>query len=145
MQLSQRVTSVEGRLQSLTSRFPFQLVTMDFVTHLPKTAKGNCVLFVMTDHYTKWVEIAALPGETAELAAQELFDRIIMRHGAPEILLSDNGKAFRSKLLEYVSRLFEIHQRFTTALCSEHQLDWDTHLAAVQFVCVIQKRSGAAS
>ena len=70
-------------LQSITTRRPEELVTMDIVEY-PLSARGYRYCLLMIDHFTKWLELFPLRNQKAETVAKKLFDGWIPRHGAPE-------------------------------------------------------------
>ena len=51
------------------------------------TARGNNCILVITDLLTKWVEVYALPDETAETVSNCVVD-FISRHGCPEHIIT---------------------------------------------------------
>ena len=44
--------------------------------------------------------------------ADAIPEKLILEHGAPDILLSDNGKEFTNDTLAYVNGEFNINQHF---------------------------------
>ncbi|EZA62953.1 hypothetical protein X777_11969 [Ooceraea biroi] len=50
----------------------------------------------MQDRFTKWVEIRPIRRTTASTILAALTDAIILRHGCPEEILTDNGTQFRT-------------------------------------------------
>jgi hypothetical protein len=78
---------------------------------MPTTSAGNNTLLLFTDYLTRWPEAVAIrckkAGDpTAEQVAQALIEVVISRHGLPQCILSDKGKAFCegavAKLLQYL-------------------------------------------
>ena len=53
----------------------------------------------------------AIPEKEAKPVANS---KLVLDHGAPEILLSDNGKEFTNDTLAYVCKEFNIEQYFTS-------------------------------
>ena len=94
---------------------PFELIGMDFVGPLPKTARGNQYIMVVTDYLTRWAEAFALPDATAKETARVLLEEIICRHGCPKRILSDNGQNFNSKMIRELCDLMDARKVFTTA------------------------------
>lgn len=94
---------------------PFQRVGVDFLT-LQTSKKGNSKLLVFTDYLTRWVEAILVEEEIAEVAAQELFNRIICRFGCPQELLSDRGPPFVAKLLKRLAKIMGVDKTFITPL-----------------------------
>ena len=48
------------------------------------------------------------------MVANAIFEKLILEHGTPEVLLSDNGKEFTNDTLAYVCQEFNIEQHFTS-------------------------------
>ena len=68
----------------------------------------------MVDHVTKWPIAKAIPDKEATTVVNAIFEKHILEHGAPEVLLSDNGKGFTNDTLAYVCQEFNIKQHFTS-------------------------------
>ncbi len=50
----------------LSSGAPWDTLAIDYMGPLPETANGNKYILVMTDHFTKYVEVVAVPNQRAE-------------------------------------------------------------------------------
>ena len=87
---------------------PFQMVAMDFGPELPKSLAGNKYYLVISDYYTKWPEVVAVPDQKASTVAHALVQELIPRHGVPEILHSDQGKAFESEVIKELCSILGI-------------------------------------
>ena len=79
---------------------PFQVVAGDIIGPLPRTAKGFEYILVLQDLFTRWIEAAPIRKANAKNVIGELDRRIFLRHGTPEVFLSDNGTEFKNKLVE---------------------------------------------
>ena len=53
---------------------------MDFITPLPKTARGNAGLFVVVDRLSKFIRLAATPEHVDAPQVAQLFHSIVYRH-----------------------------------------------------------------
>jgi transposase InsO family protein len=95
-------------------RFPFERCHVDLFGPLTKSKRGNTFVLVFKDALTKWVEIFALPDATMESVAECMIDEIFMRHGSPEILVSDRGSPFVNSLMKQLCSLLKI-KKVTTA------------------------------
>ena len=93
---------------------PFAKVSIDLVVDLPTSHDGNKNILVMVDHLTSWPMAKAIPDKEATTVARAIYEKLIVEHGAPEILLSDNGKEFSNDTLAYVCEEFCIEQHFTS-------------------------------
>ena len=80
----------------------------------PVSHSGNKIILVMTDHFTGWPIAAAIPDKEATRVENAIYRDLVLVHGCPEILLSDNGKVFTNDLLAYVCEEFSIEQHFTS-------------------------------
>jgi hypothetical protein len=76
---------------------------------LSRTARHNEYILVMCDHFTKWVELYAMPNQEAKTVA----DRIVSfacRHGIPKQIISDQGIDFQSQLVDEVFEVLDVHR-----------------------------------
>ena len=55
----------------------------------------------------------AIPNEEAMTVVNTIFKKLILEYGAPEVLLSDNGKELTNDTLAYV--------------CQEFNIEWPLH------------------
>ncbi|GFT24405.1 transposon Tf2-8 polyprotein [Trichonephila clavipes] len=94
---------------------PFHRIGIDLLGRFPKSAHGNKWIIVCTDYSTRYAITKALP--TAEVAeiAKFLLEEIVLRHGAPRVIITDRGVVFRSRLVSSLVDLCNIDHRFTTA------------------------------
>ena len=110
----------------------------------------------MVDHLTSWPIVKAIPNKEATTVAEAIFEKLILEHGSPEILLSDNGTEFTNDTLAYVCQEFNIKQSFTSPytprsngktenfnkflkasirkLCREDTATWDQVLDQILFL-----------
>ena len=141
-------------LQPIPVGGPFHRLGVD-VLKLPLTLEGNQYAVVFIDYLTKWVEVFAVPNQTAETIARLLVEGVICRHGAPAELLSDQGANFMSELVAEVCALFAVkkvntsgYHTQTNGLCERFNntliqmlaktgerfgQDWDKHLSYVLY------------
>ena len=129
---------------------PFQRIGMDILGPFPQTKRGNRVVLVLADYFTKWPEAIALPNQDAQTIASALVEKFISIHGVPNEVHTDQGRNFESKLMEEVNGLLGARRTRTTPLhpqsgglverlnrtltkylamfVAENQDDWDTKL-----------------
>ena len=62
----------------------------------------------MVDHLTRWPIAKAIHNKESTMVANAIFEKLILEHGAPEALLSDNDT------LAYMCQEFSIEQHFTS-------------------------------
>ena len=86
-------------------------MAIDIVVNLPKTGgKRHCLTIV--DMFTR-------SDRSAESVADALYDAIIRVHGAPEMIRTDNERAFVGKLMTCLLNKWEIQPIMTRAYHSE--------------------------
>ena len=98
---------------------PLQLVHLNFTSFettkdLNESPKVEHVL-VIVDHLTRSTRAYVTTDQKASTAAKTLYKGFISIFGAPERILTDQGKAFTSKVVEQLCSQFGISQSTTTA------------------------------
>ena len=73
---------------------------IDIMGPLPLSNTGNKYIQVITDAFTKWVEIRAIPDQTAVTCAEHLVDSMICHFGCPLVLHSDQGRNYDGRLIK---------------------------------------------
>ena len=97
----------------MTSSSPLQLVGIDF-QHLDPCSGGYEYLLVITDHFTRFVQVYETTNRSARTTAEKLYNDFMMRYGIPEKLLSDRGTEFENELFQRLSKLRGIKKIRTT-------------------------------
>lgn len=143
---------------------PWELISVDWVGPMVRSKKGNTVILVIVDWFTKYV--IAEPFRTAETAAMIAFmeNYVFLKFSTPRIVLSDNGSQFTSQAFASLLRRYKIiHMRtgFYSPMCNnaervnrtlitcvralldEDHRQWDEHLQ--QIVCAINSAKHEAS
>lgn len=93
---------------------PLDRIGIDILGPLPRTKKGNSVILVIGDYFTRWMEAYPLSDQTAETVAHELVHKFITTFGCPLELHSDQGRNFESTLFKEVCKLLQITKTRTT-------------------------------
>ena len=101
-------------LKDTSSGYPWQKVSCDICGPLPETSKGNKYIITFKDCFTRFLEAYAIPDATATTTADIISEKIIARYGAPEVLLTDNGRNFTSKEIKSLCEALDITKTFTT-------------------------------
>ena len=89
-------------------RGPNNRVHIDLMVPLRTSENGNKYVMVMTDAFTKWVELAAITDKTAQTIGQYFFERWICEFSAPLCIVTDQGKEFNNKVLREICELWNI-------------------------------------
>lgn len=109
-------TRPAGALQPITPpQHPFQRVGIDFLGPFPDSAAHHRWIIVAVDYLTRYAETKAVSNATAAEVADFFLHQILLRHGAPQFIISDRGTPFLSKLLQELLDLAKTTHNVTTA------------------------------
>ena len=152
-------TAPGGLLQPLpVPEAPWEAVSMDFITCLPETKRGNDAILVFVDRLTKMVHFAPTTTSIgAEEAARLFFEHVFRLHGLPKRVLSDRDARFTSRFWKALMTMLGTKQDLSSAFhpqtdgqtervnrtleqmlrmfVAPSQDDWDELLPAVEFAC----------
>ena len=84
--------------------------SLDFAGPLLPTSRGAKYVLVMVEHFSKWIELVALPQNSSELAAAAFLDRVLARFGAPAEVLTDQGREFLGAFEELCTQALIDHR-----------------------------------
>ncbi len=88
---------------------PFEQVAIDLVGPFPKAKEGYMYLLTYMYMATRWPEAIPLRKVTAKSVAEALWS-IFSRTSIPEVLLSDQGPQFESRLLKELCTLVGVQK-----------------------------------
>ena len=96
-----------------------QLVHLDFTsfettTNLNESSKVKHIL-VIVDHFMRYTRAYVTRDQKALTAGKTLYEWFISIFGAPERIITNQGKAFTSEVVEQLCSQFRINQLITTA------------------------------
>lgn len=134
---------------------PWQQVSLDLITQLPKSRAGNDAIVVFVDKLTKMVHYVATTTTVSAPQLAELFLREVVRHhGVPESILSDRDprftanfwRAFWGRLGSKLTMSTAYHpqtdgqteranrtlEEMLRSYVNSNQTDWDQHLATLE-------------
>ena len=83
------------------------------VFNFKESMDGIKHVITITDYFSKWVEAAPVKDKTAKTIA-DFFLKTILRHGAPRILVTDNGSEFKNHIMQQLTDSYGINHIFTT-------------------------------
>lgn len=101
-------------MSSLLTGAPWDVLTIDYMGPFPVTPRGNGYILVLTDHFTKYVEIIAVPNQSAEDCALRIVNEFVARWGTPLPIHSDQGSAFESRLFKELCSLLQVRKTRTS-------------------------------
>ena len=134
---------------------PWQIVSIDLITHLPPSARGHTCIAVFVCKLTRMVHYAACKTDiSAPELAQLFLDTVVRLHGFPEGIISDRDVRFTAKFWRAYWKKHQTRLLMSTAFHPETdgqtensnktletilrsvvnfaQSDWDTHLATAE-------------
>ena len=134
----------------------WEVVTMDFMVHLPKTPRNHDAITVFVDKLTKQAHfVPSTTTATASDVARQFFDNVFRLHGMPTSIVSDRDSKFTSRFWQELHRLMDVKLALSTAyhpqtdgqtevmnktlgimlraFIDEKQTNWDLLLPAAEF------------
>lgn len=95
-----------GTLQPLEiPEWKWDHITMDFVTRLPKSKRGNTAIWVIVDRLTKSAHFISIPITYGSDKLAIIYVREIVRlHGVPITITSDRDSKFTSQFWRSLQR-----------------------------------------
>lgn len=114
-----------GRTQqaNLTQRVastPLSMISVDLMGPYPRSKRGKNYLLVVTDVFSKWTQAYPLSNPDTKKVLLTLEVEFFAKFGYPEVMISDNGPQFVSKLWHERLKEWNILP-YTTAIYSPHQ------------------------
>lgn len=92
----------------------FLHVHIDIVGRLPYS-DGYEYLLTIVDRFSRWPEAFPIKDMTAETVARTFVQHFVSRYGCPEIITTDRGTQFESRLMAELNRLLGIKRIRTTS------------------------------
>jgi hypothetical protein len=156
-------------LQSLPIKGMFYRWGVDLAGPLRPSKDGNRYLMIAIEHFSKQLEVVALPDKLASTTSKAFLKDILCRYGAPAEVLTDRGSEFQQEFSDLLE-MHHIDHRMTSAnhpqadglaeravqtvkkalrkLCSDPNTadSWDImiHWVALGYRCSPQKSTGVS-
>ncbi|CAF1317570.1 unnamed protein product [Rotaria sordida] len=133
----------------------FQILGMDWWGPTTISLSGNRYVLVITDRLSGYVFAKASPTNTAQDSARILMEEIILVHGSPDVIITDQGTHFQNELMQAISHLVGCKHIFSTPYhpqtngqterwnstfvtqiakyCNTDQNNWDTFLPSIVY------------
>ncbi|GAU50683.1 hypothetical protein TSUD_410390 [Trifolium subterraneum] len=133
-----------GLLQPLfIPEWKWDSIAMNFVGGLPKTAKGNEVIWVVVDRLTKSAHFIAIKiGTLVPKLAEIYVEQIIRLHGIPSSIVSDRDPKFTSRFWESLQEALGTKLRLSSAYHpqTDGQSEWTIQsLEDLLRACVLEQ------
>lgn len=94
---------------------PGQRVHADLFGPLKTSGQGKKFILCMTDAFTKYVELVAIPNKESATVAKAIFEKWICRFGVPLTIITDQGREFVGQLTKDLFTLLKIEHNTTSA------------------------------
>ena len=98
-----------------TPEKPFEKCALDIVGPLTVTESGNKYVLTFQDSLTKFSKAIPVMNQEAATVARAFVTKIVLEHGIPETILTDQGTNFTSEMFKNVCKLLKIEKIQTTA------------------------------
>ena len=141
---------------NLMPKRPFQIVSMDFVTDLPETERGNKMLLLFQDTFSGYVMAHPMATTTAYECAEAFEKCVFQRFGACKILRHDQDPRMMSSMFREFNNMMKQKQKATLSyrpqangqqersnktiiqtvrlyIEDQHQRDWDVVTGRIMF------------
>ena len=79
-----------------------------------RSVTSNRYILVMSDAFTKWIELIPLPNKSAEEVGKAIYENWICLNSPMDVLITDNGKEFRNQIMEELCMNNGIKHRYTS-------------------------------
>ena len=140
----QKKSTVKPRaaLGSYHAGAPMEKVHIDMLGPLPESQQGNKYVLLLVDQFTKWVEIHAVPDQSAERIAKVVVDQFFSRFGSPFQIHSDQGRNFDGNVFKAMCHLYRVTKTRTTPYrpCSNGQVERYNRLLLQLIRCYLKNK-----
>ena len=82
---------------TITARRPFERCAVDIMGPTGVTDNGNIYILTFQANLTKLMAAIPIPTQDAETIAREFVQNVVLKHGIPEVILTDQGANFLSE------------------------------------------------
>lgn len=86
---------------------------MDFLGKYPRSKSGNSYVFIVDDHFSKFVFLKAMKEATTSNFVQFLVQEICRKFGVPETIHTDYGAQLTAKGFKEMVEMFKINHMQT--------------------------------
>jgi len=121
---------------------PNQRIHADLFGPLKTSEHGKKFILVLTDAFTRYVELVAIQNKETATVATAIFMHWICRYRVPLEIVTDQGKEFVSQVCQHLwDKLPLVHNtltpylqvRYLASFVDQFTLDWELYLAPLMF------------
>ncbi len=105
---------INNILHLIKPKASFQRIGIDIVRPLIITKKRNRYIVIAIDYFTKWLIVKAIKEAIAKTISKFIYEKIICKHGCPQVLQSDQGTYFVNRIIQDLTEKFRIKHRLFT-------------------------------
>ena len=104
----------KAELNPILTTHPLELIHVDYLTIESGKANQDINVLVVTDHFMHYSQAFITPSQTARVTAQTLWEKYFVYYGFPEMIISDQGRNFESKLIAELCEMSGVKKLCTT-------------------------------
>ncbi|XP_074265877.1 uncharacterized protein LOC141588329 [Silene latifolia] len=107
----------QGKVQSLSvPGWKWESISMDFIVGLPKTQKGNNMIWVIVDRLTKTAHFIPMKDTWSKADLAKAYTKHVLKlHGIPKDIVSDRDSRFISKFWQELQESLGTELKMSTA------------------------------
>ena len=79
----------------------------------PLSEDWNRYVLTVLDSYSRYVQVVPLENKMADTVAEALVFKVLLEHGVPKVLYSNQGTEFKNQLMRRIATYFGTTQKFT--------------------------------
>jgi transposase InsO family protein len=98
-QRRKRPRPAAGLTQDISVLAPWDMVGLDFCGPYRESVSGNRYILTMTDFFSRWPILVAVPNQSAEVLVEAIMKHLISMHGLPGTFVTDLGKSLTGKMM----------------------------------------------
>ena len=91
-----REQAATGKMHATHVDQPWEMISTHLNGPLPRSTTGHTCLLVIQGRFTKWIELRPLKKATGKAVLEAGRVQICLRHGCPDVIVTDNGRQFTS-------------------------------------------------
>ena len=117
--------TLKASLGQYHAGYPMERLHVDILGPFTPSHSNNVYILMMCCQFTKWLECAAIPNQSAETVALEVLKHFIATFGCPLEIHSDQGQNFQSGLFLSLCKALDVAKTRTTPYrpCSNGQIE----------------------
>ena len=112
----QRLTDHVPMGEMPLAAYPMQIVGADLISPIVPSYNGNRYVLTLIDHRTGWAGAFPLNDKTNASVWQAWATHVVPRHGAPEVLITDNEQEFKATAWRTYLKQLGVEHRTTTSV-----------------------------